>query len=48
MKDRLRPSRFLFSLEKRFLMDYAEILSRMDKYVKGYGIKKGTYDPSTR
>ena len=32
MKDGLRPSRFLFSLKKRFSMDYAEMLSRADKY----------------
>ena len=33
MKDGLRPSKFLFSIKKRFLMDYAEMLSRADKYV---------------
>ena len=27
MKGRLRPSRFFFILEKRFPMDYVEILS---------------------
>ena len=32
MKDGLRPFRFLFSLKKRFSMDYVEIFSRADKY----------------
>ena len=32
MKGGLRPSRFLFNLEKRFPADYTEILSREDKY----------------
>ena len=32
MKDGLRPSKFLFSLKKSFPMDYAEMLSRADKY----------------
>ena len=32
MKDGLRPSTFLFNLEKRFSTDYAEILSRVEKY----------------
>ena len=32
MKGKFRPSRFLFSLEKRFSMDYAEMLFRADKY----------------
>ena len=27
MKDGLKPSKFLFSLKKRFPMDYAEMLS---------------------
>ena len=32
MKGGLKPSRFLFSLEKRFLTDYAEMLVRAEKY----------------
>ena len=32
MKGGLKPSRFLFSLEKRFSVDYAKMLSRADKY----------------
>ena len=32
MKGSLRPSCFLFSLEKRFSMDYAEMLVRAEKY----------------
>ena len=32
MKGGLRPSHFLFSLEKRFFVDYAEMLVRAEKY----------------
>ena len=32
MNGGLRPSMFLFSLKKRFSMDYAEMLFRVDKY----------------
>ena len=32
IKDGLRPSRFLFSLEKRFFADYAKMLSQAEKY----------------
>ena len=32
MKDSLRPSRFFFSLEKIFSIDYDEMLARAEKY----------------
>ena len=32
MKSRLRPSRFLFSLEKKFSADYVEMLARVEQY----------------
>ena len=32
MKDGLKSSKFLFSLKKWFPVDYAEMLSREDKY----------------
>ena len=32
MKDRLKPSRFLFDLEKSFFADYVEMLSWVEKY----------------
>ena len=47
MKDGLRPSRFLFSLEKRFPMDYAEMLSRVDKYVNAKEAMASKREPTT-
>ena len=32
MKDDLKPSRFLFSLEKRFLTSFIGMLSQIEKY----------------
>ena len=32
MKGRLRPSRFFFSLEKKFPSDYIKMLARAKKY----------------
>ena len=32
MKEGLKPSRFLFSLEKKFTVDYAEMLAQAEKY----------------
>ena len=32
MKGRLKPSKFLFSLKKKFSVDYVEMHSRADKY----------------
>ena len=48
MKDGLKPSRFLFSLEKRFHVDYIEMLSRADKYAnneEAMALEKRTYHP---
>ena len=50
MKGGLKPSRFLFSLEKRFPVDYAEMLSRADKYAnaeEAMASEKRTYHPPT-
>ena len=32
MKDGLRSSRFLFNMEKKFPIDYVEMLTRIEKY----------------
>ena len=47
MKDGLRPSRFLFSLEKRFPVDYAEMLSLADKYVNAEEAMASKREPAT-
>ena len=47
MKGRLKPSRFLFSLEKRFSVDYAKMLSRADKYANVEKAMASKREPNT-
>ena len=47
MKDGLRPSKFLFSLKKRFPMDYAKLLSRADKYANAEEAMASKREPTT-
>ena len=47
MKGGLKPSRFLFNLEKRFPADYAEMLSRADKYANAKEAMASKREPVT-